>query len=224
MLPSDTTIHDRYRIIYPVDERPGSTVYRGRDEQTVRLVLIAAIAFDTADFDDVQLLVRQVAALRNEVILPVLDHLAEGALYYVICDDVGGQDLERTVRARGGSLAEAETLTQARQILEALDSLHGQKPALYLGEPLPGDVWIGEDGAWRITPFTLIRPIGRATSPYRAPELDLPDAEPAAASDLYALCALLYHALTGWAPPAAAQRQAGTPLSDPRTLHPTLAT
>ena len=43
MLPSDTIIHNRYRIIYVVDERPGTTVYRGRDEQSGRLVLMAAI-------------------------------------------------------------------------------------------------------------------------------------------------------------------------------------
>src|SRR5262249_26858180 len=80
------------------------------------------------------------------------------------------------------------------------------------------------DGVWHITPFTLIRPISHAPSAYRARELDLPNGEPNAASDLYALSALLYHALTGWAPPTAAQREAGTPLNGPRALNPNLST
>src|SRR5919112_1938815 len=158
MLPSDMTIHDRYRIIYVVDERPGSTVYRGRDEQSGRLVLV-----------------------------PVVDHFEDGDTYYVICVDIGGQDLERTLRARGGPLPESATLTQARRMLDALEFLHRQKPALHLGDPLPGDIWIGEDGTWQLAPFTLIRPIGHAPSPYRARELDSPTGEPNAASDLYAL-------------------------------------
>ena len=216
MLPSDMTIHNRYRIIYVVDERPGSTVYRGRDEQSGRLVLVAAFGHQGGSPDDIALLARQVAATSHAALLPVVDHFEDGETYYVICEDIGGQDLERTLRARGGSLPESATLTQARRMLDALEYLHRQKPPLHLGDPLAGDIWIGEDGAWHIAPFTLIRPIGHAPSPFRARELDLPTGEPNAASDLYSLCAMLYQALTGWPPPTAAQREAGTPLNGPR--------
>src|SRR5437762_1065752 len=102
MLPSDTTIHNRYRLIYVVDERPGSTVYRGRDEQSGRLLLVAALADRPDRRNDLVMLARQVAGVHHEVILPVVDHFDEGNLYYVVCDDVGGQDLERSLRARGG--------------------------------------------------------------------------------------------------------------------------
>ena len=182
MLPSDMTIHDRYRIIYVVDERPGSTVYRGRDEQSGRLMLVAAFGHQGGSPNDIALLARQVAATSHAALLPVVDHFEDGETYYVICEDIGGQDLERTLRARGGSLPESATLTQARRMLDALEELHRQKPPLHLGDPLAGDIWIGEDGAWHIAPFTLIRPIGHAPSPFRARELDLPTGEPNAAS------------------------------------------
>jgi WD40 repeat protein len=224
MLPSDTIIHDRYRIIYAVDERPGSTVYRGRDEQSGRLVLVAALGHQGGAHADIALLARQAAATSHAALLPVVDHFADGETYYIVCDDIGGQDLERTLRARGGPLPEAATLTQARRILDVLEYLHQQKPPLHLGDPQAGDVWIGEDGAWHIAPFTLIRPIGHAPSAYRARELDRPTGEPNAASDLYALSAMLYQALTGWAPPTAAQREHGTLLNGPRALNPTLST
>ncbi|HEU5100461.1 MAG TPA: hypothetical protein VFU22_15640 [Roseiflexaceae bacterium] len=224
MLPSDMTIHNRYRIIYVVDERPGSTVYRGRDEQSGRLVLLAALGSQGVSHDDLALLARTAAAARHEVLLPIGEHFEQDGTYYVVCDDIGGQDLERTLRARGGPLPEDSTLVQARRLLDALEFLHSQKTPLYLGEPLAGDVWIAEDGTWYIAPFTLIRPIGQAPSPYRARELEQPNGEPTAASDLYALSAMLYHALTGWAPPTAAQRDAGTPLNGPRSLNPNLST
>jgi WD40 repeat protein len=224
MLSSDMTIHNRYRIIYVVDERPGSTVYRGRDEQSGRLVLLAALGSQGESHADLALLARSAAAARHEVLLPIADHFEQDGIYYIVCDDIGGQDLERTLRARGGPLPEEATLVQARRLLDALEFLHGQKTPLYLGEPQFGDVWIGEDGRWYIAPFTLIRPISHAPSAYRARELEQPTAEPNAASDLYALSAILYHALTGWAPPTAGQRETGTPLNGPRALNPNLST
>ena len=222
MLP-ERIVHGRYRVIYTVDERPGCTVFRARDEQTNRLVLMAALAVAAEDREDIQLLVRQVATVRHDMILPVLDHFAEGEQYVVVCDDLSGQDVERTLRARGGPFAEDFVLGQAQRLLGALEHIHSQRPALFLGEPLASDLLIGDGGEWRLTPFTMIRPLGHAPSPYRAPELDIPGAEPTPTSDLYALSALLYQALTGWAPPTTAQRQAGTPLNGPRALNPQLS-
>jgi len=223
MLPPDFIVHNRYRIIYTVDERPGSKVYRGRDEQTGRLVLVAALPIaDAAAQSDMELLARQIATIHHDVLLPLVDHLAEGAVYYLVCDDPGGQDLERTVRARGGPLPEEDTFAQAIRLLGGIDHLHSQRPPLYLGDPLPSDLWIGEDGKWRLAPFTLARSIGQVASPYRAPELAQTDAEPTAASDLYASGALLYYALAGW-PPATAEQQASTPLTGPRSLNPALS-
>jgi WD40 repeat protein len=229
MLPPDATLHNRYRVIYAVDERPGSTVYRARDEQTGRLMLVSQIAVPQGDepgaaFDDVRLLARQVATLRHDALLPLVDHFGADESYYLVCEDVGGQDLERALRARGGPLPEGPTLQQLQRMLGLLEQLHEQKPALFLGDPLPVDLWIGDSGEWRLAPFTLVRTIASAPSPYRAPELARPDAEPSAASDMYALAALLYQALTGWAPPTAAQREAGTPLNGPRALNPGLST
>lgn len=224
MLPPDFMIHQRYRIIYVVDERPGSQIYRTRDEQTGHLALVARLpAADDEARRDIELLVRQVAALRQDVLLPITDHFALDDAYAVVCEDPPGQDLDRALRARGGPLPEADVLTQARRLIIAVEHLHSQRPPLYLGDPQPGDLWIGADGAWQLTPFALIRAIDHAPSPYRAPELSARDAEPTPASDLYAIGAMLYQALTGWAPPTAEQQQTGTPLTGPRALNPAIS-
>ena len=222
MLP-ERIVHGRYRVIYTVDERPGCTVFRARDEQTNRLVLMAALAVAAGDLADVQLLVRQVATVRHAMILPVLDHFAEGEQYFVVCEDLSGQDVERTLRARGTPFAEDFVLGQAQGLLGALEHIHSQRPALFLGDLLASDLLVGDTSEWRLTPFALVRPIGSGPSPYRAPELDIIDAEPTPTSDLYAFTAMLYQTLTGWAPPTTAQRQAGTPLTGPRSLNPQLS-
>ena len=223
MLPPDFTVHSRYRVIYAVDERPGSIVYRGRDDQTGQRILLAALPLpgNTAR-DDMELLARQIALVRHEQLLLLTDHFAEDATYYLVCDDPGGRDLERMLRARGDPLPEATTLLQIAGLLGCLETLHSRRPPLYLGDPLPSDLWVGEDGSWRLAPFTLARPIDYAPSPYRAPELAAEQVEPTDASDLYAVGALLYYALTGWAPPAE-QQQAGAPLVGPRSLNPAIS-
>src|SRR5215208_5178708 len=116
MLPSEITLHNRYRVIYTVDERPGSLLYRARDDQSGRLVLIAGLAYDSAELEDLRLLVQQVATVHHDYILPVLDHFEEGNRYYVVCQDITGQDLERTLRSRGGPLPEQPTLAQAKAL------------------------------------------------------------------------------------------------------------
>lgn len=218
-------IHNRYRAIYAVDERPGHKVYRCRDEQSGKLVLIAQLAFsDDAAREDLELLAAQIATVKHDMLLPLNEHFAEGQAYYLVCDDPGGQDLERALRMRGTPFEEKEVISQALRLLGAVEHLHSQRPALYLGDPTPTDVWISENGNWSLTPFTLARPIGLHPSPYRAPELSSPSAEPVPPSDLYAVGTLLYQMLTGWPPPLAEQQKAGTKLNPPRTLNPSIST
>lgn len=221
MSSPELVFNQRYRVIYAVDERPGSRVFRCRDSQSGRLVLVAELpATDDAAREGLALLARQIAAVSIDGLQPLTDHFAEGQAYYLVCDDPGGQDMERALRTRGGPLPEADALRQMRRALEIAEHLHSQKPPLFLGDPSPADVWVAESGAWTLTSFALARPIGQSPSPYRAPELLQPDAEPNQASDIYALGALLYQLMTGWAPPTAEQQQAGMPLNGPRTLNP----
>ncbi len=223
MLPPDVIIHNRYRVNSVLDERPGSWLYRGRDDQTGRFVLIGALPADSDEArEDLALVAGQIATVRNDALIPLTEHFAEGDRYYLVCDDPGGQDLERTLRIRGGPLPEATVLPQAIWLLGALEYLHGQRPPLYIGDPTPNDVWIGEDGSWRLTPFALARAIGQMPSPYRAPELAEPHADMTAASDLYAVGALLYQTLTGMPPTSAEQQAAGAPLIGPRSLNPAI--
>jgi WD40 repeat protein len=224
MLPPDTIVNNRYRVVYPVDERPECQVYRARDDQTGRVVLLGVLpVVDAQQREGFARTARQITTVQHAFVLPLLDHFPEANTYMLVCEDAGGQDLERTLRSQGGALNEPDVLTQATHLLEAVEELHSQRPALYLGDPQLTDIWVVERGAWRLAPFPLLRPIGQAPSPYRALELAAEDCEPNAATDTYALCAMLYHVLSGWPPPAAEQRRSGTPLNSPRTLNPTLS-
>ena len=223
MSSGEKVIRDRYRVVYTVDERPGVKIYRCRDDQSGELVLVAEFVVHEGALDDLDILAKQIATARHEALLPLRDRFAEGAHYYMVCADPGGLDFERAIRARGGPLPEADVLTQATRLLLLLEYLHSQRPPLFLGDLAVVDVWINDKGAFLVTPFTLATPIGQTPSPYRAPELSRPDAEPTTVSDVYTIGALMYHALTGWAPPTSAQQEAGMPLAGPRTLNPQMS-
>lgn len=223
MAPGETVLHERYRVIYTIDERPGIRTYRCRDEQTGELALIAEFAAGDEARSDLESLAKQIAAVRHDALLPLQDHFAEGKCYYFVCADPGGQDLERMTRTRGGPFPEADALLQATRLLHLLEHLHSQRPPLFLGDLAPGDVWISEQGVISLAPFTLASPIGQAPSPYRAPELARADAEPTTMSDVYTVGALAYHMLTGWSPPTPEQQEAGVPLNGPRVLNPQIS-
>ncbi len=202
----------------------GAGCIAGAMIETGRFVLIAALPADSDEGrEDLALVAGQIATVHNDALIPLIDHFADGDRYYLVCDDPGGQDLERTLRIRGGPLPESTVLPQAIWLLGALEYLHGQRPPLYIGDPTPNDLWIGEDGTWRLTPFALARSIGHMPSPYRAPELAEPNADMTAASDLYAVGALLYQTLTAMPPTSAEQQAAGAPLIGPRSLNPTIS-
>ena len=44
--------------------------------------------------------------------------------------------------------------------LIAIEMLQSKSPPVYIGEPLPTDLWVIENYAWRLAPFTLLRQIG----------------------------------------------------------------
>ncbi|MFV9504218.1 MAG: serine/threonine protein kinase [Oscillochloridaceae bacterium umkhey_bin13] len=220
MLAPETVLNERYRITYLVAERPDMILYRAIDTTQSLRVLVADLPQPhESAIQDVQALAGQLLGFTAPGLLTLRDHFAQGLNYYLIADDPGGQDLDRAARDRGGPLPETEVLTNVERLLTTLDMLHSNAPPLLLGDLCGSDLWSSPDGGLFLAPFALVRHIGSEQSPYSAPELRNPEAEPTTAADVYAIGAVLYQLLTGWAPPTANQRQAATPLNSPRVLN-----
>ncbi len=225
MLAPETILNDLYRITYVVDERPDGVIYRAIDTRQSLRVLIAALPQpNESALDDVRHLAAQVAGVTAPGLLTLRDHFAQELTYYLVAEDPGGQDLDRVSRDRGAPLAENEVLNAVERLLTALDVLHSHAPPLLLGDLRTTDLWSSPDSSLFLAPFPLARHVGTEASPYRAPELHEDGDEPTTASDIYAIGAVLYHLLTGWAPPPALQRLAGTPLNSPRVLNARVST
>lgn len=220
MLAPDSVLNEHYRITYLVEERPDCRLYRAIDQRDSLRVLIAELPQPSeAAVRDVQQLAEQIVTVSAPGLLTLRDHFAQELNVFLVAEDAGGQDLERVARDRGGPLPEDEVLSIVQRLLVTLDALHEHHPALYLGDLRSSDLWSSPDGGLFLAPFALARHIGTEPSPYRAPELNDASAEPTTTSDIYALGAVLYQLLTGWAPPTPQQREGGTPLNSPRVLN-----
>ncbi|GAB4434168.1 MAG: serine/threonine protein kinase [Chloroflexi bacterium OHK40] len=220
MLAPESSLNERYRITYVVEERPDGVIYRAIDTRDSLRVLVAALPQPgEGALADVRHLAEQIAGVSTPGLLTLRDHFAQGLTYFLVADDPGGQDLERVARDRGGPLPEGEVLNYIDRLLGALDVLHSRTPPLLIGDLRSTDLWSSLDGGLFLAPFALVRHFTVEPSPYRAPELHDTRAEPTTSSDIYAIGAVLYQLLTGWAPPPAAQRESGTPLNSPRLLN-----
>jgi serine/threonine protein kinase len=225
MLAPHDTFRDQYQIGYVVDDLPECIVYHAYDQQRKQQVLLAELLHpDEHALQQTLELVNAIAAIQVAGLLPLRQHFIEGLTCYLLVDAPGAQELGHAIR-EGLSLAAPDTgetanLQPLLAFVGLFEALHAHQPQpILVGDLHAADLWYTVDGALALAPFALVRPIEAGKTAYRAPEICSPDGEYAPTSDIYAIGAVCYHVLTGWYPPAAEQRIAGTPLPPLRSIH-----
>jgi serine/threonine protein kinase len=223
---------DRYELEEVLGEGGMGTVYQARDRKHDRRVAIKTIHPDLVDRMGLSRFRREIqvtAILRHPYILPLLDSGAAGPILYYIMPCVDGESLRG--RLSRGKLKASEAVAIALDVSEGLDYAHrigivhrDIKPANILlegGHALICDFGVAKavSEAGRGAAMEAITGTGRAigTPAYMAPEQFTGDATPQ--SDVYALGAVLFEAVSGNQWPIAGQATPDWSAVDP-TLRP----
>jgi len=215
-----------YRILELLGEGGMGAVYRARDERLERDVALKVLRTGCVKDDPSRNLFRREALAASRLshagIATVHDFGTEGETDFLVMELVPGENLQ--ARLSRGALPEAEAVTIAAQVAEALEVAH--EHGVVHCDLKPANIHLTPRGQIKVLDFGLARmrareqatrsgadgsappsvaapPVMAGTLPYMAPEQVVGE-EPDARTDVHALGVLLYEMVTGRRPYAAA--------------------
>ena len=218
-LGAGATLENRYRIRALLGQGGMSRVYLADD---LRLGMSVAVKENLQTNADAHAQfeheARLLASLSHSNLPRVIDHFSDSTSgrQYLVMDYIEGEDLEAMIK-RVGVLPEATALNWIRQILSAVEYLHAQNPPIIHRDIKPANIKITPQGKAVLVDFGIAKSYdprlatltgARAVTPGYAPpeQYGMRTTE---RSDIYALGATLYTALTGRVPPEAPLRVSG---------------
>ena len=171
MIEPGTLLQNRYRVTRQIGEGGMGAVYVATDDRFHSTVAIKQTFF----FDDPSLgraferEARLLNHLRHSALPRVSDHFTEGDGQFLVMQFVEGPDIEEMRREReDGSFPAAQVLAWADQLLDALDYLHTQEPAVTHRDIKPQNLKLGARGQVILLDFGLAKGYSTQTTPLAA--------------------------------------------------------
>ena len=210
-LAPSTIIQQHYTVIEQIAAGGFSAIYLIQNQEKEEFVLKESVLPATLDettrakaIEQFEREAKILARLNHPQITTVYDHFVEGGRNYLRLDYIKGLNMRQYVSQNSGQ-PEAKCLQWAIQLAEILKYLHELTPPVVHRDLSPDNIVIKEDGQLMLVDFGAANEfIGQATGTlvgkhaYMAPEQIRGNAEPV--SDLYALGACIYFALTAHDP------------------------
>lgn len=235
----DTTLGGRYRLVEIIGQGGMAVVYRADDKLLGRQVAVKVLREELAG--DPEFLARfrseaqAAAALTHPNIVNVYDVGADQGQQYIVMELVTGPTLKQIVQQRG-PLPLGEALDLGAQICAAADIAH--RRGIVHRDLKPQNVIVNAEGLAKVADFGLAQWGTEAMQPatgaaaatilgtvhYLSPE-QIQGKPATAASDIYAIGAILYEILTGRVPfdgatpEAVAAKQVQEPPTPPRQVN-----
>jgi ABC-type branched-subunit amino acid transport system substrate-binding protein/serine/threonine protein kinase len=211
----------RYRIIQrfgpaysatPTDREPPLMMASDTDLPSGRVlvqeILLASVRPEDTEQVRQQIVQRLLALGRVPGIVRLLDSFSERRRHFLVFELPSGDRLLDRMQRAHGPLPETDAIGYALQVLDVLQMLERERPPFVHGNITPANIILRPSGQVvlvGISPALLVgahtrgpqMPSG-AGNPYAAPEQVRGQAD--SRSDLYALCAVMHHAVTGAEP------------------------
>ena len=214
MLPPNTILQNRYRIVRELGHGGMGTVYEAIDQRVN--CLIALKQTDTKRDGNAGAAFEREAALlanlRHQALPKVMDYFTEEDSHLLVMEFIPGHDLAELLELRGSAFPEAQVLRWADELLNVLEYLHDQRPPILHRDIKPANVKLTKKGELFLLDFGLAKgsvgqmaTVGNSQSvrgytPIYASLEQIHSVGTDARSDLYSVAATLYHLLTRIAP------------------------
>jgi hypothetical protein len=175
----------------------------------VKILQVDCVPLDGAIGEQLRQEARLLALLNHPHIVRVLDFDDDGALPYLILEYVEGLSLSELIR-QSGRIRWDRAARVIRQVAQALEA--AQRLGIVHRDVKPGNILITRDGSAKLADLGLAMVVGKrmcgsgagdsmaGTVAYMPPEQALPAGTVDHRSDIYALGATFYHAVTGQIP------------------------
>ena len=205
--PSGLVTRERGLVVTPIDEDAKIKLKKGVNQFFKEALVLGS--FNT-----------------HPNIVNVLHFFRQNNTAYIVMEYINGKSLKDYLLARGGSISFTEAMQILCPIMLALDDLH--HTGLIHRDIAPDNIYLTVDGHAKLLDFGAARfSIGEETQnaasvikPGYAPleQYSGSGTEQGSWTDVYAMGATFYRALTGKVPTAASDRAMGKPLKSPREL------
>jgi serine/threonine protein kinase len=213
-----TLLHGRYRLDKLLKMGGFGAVYKGTDTKTNREVAVKdMIGNDPQEFAiRLNFFRREAEILRTLGNMPIVpkffDFIHQGQTAHLVMEFIRGKDLLDILEANGNKpFPIALVIGWGKGICDVLQTMHSQSPPIIHRDLKPDNIMLMDDQrSIKMIDFGTARDLGRTakeraagktrvyTEGYAPPEQIV--GKPEARSDLFALCATLYHLVTGKAP------------------------
>lgn len=213
MLPANTVLQNRYRIVRQLGRGGMGAVYEAVDQ---RLSSIVAIKETLVTSEEARRAFEREASLlanlRHRSLPSVTDHFAEGEGQFLVMQFIPGEDLAQLLELRQRAFPPADVVRWAEVILGALEYLHSHNPPILHRDIKPANLKLTHEGELFLIDFGLSKGAAgqmqtlltsRSVKGYTAAYAPLEQIHGGGTdprSDLYSVGATLYHLLT-YVPP-----------------------
>jgi serine/threonine protein kinase len=233
MLPTNTILQGRYRILNLLGAGGMGAVYEALDE---RLQITVALKETHSTDDRLRRQFEQEAHLLAQLQHPALprvsDHFVEGDRAFLVMQYISGNDVAAIIAQQPGPFPRNQVVAWADQLLDALVYLHSRDRQVIHRDIKPHNLKVTENGRIALLDFGLAKrhshestgvDSGISVFGYTrcyAPLEQIQNEGTSPQSDIYALGATLYHLLTGVKPADALARATALINGRPDPLRP----
>lgn len=214
MIEPKTILQQRYRIERQLGSGGQGAVYKAHDQRlNLRVALKQVFSTDPEMRQAFEHEAQMLARLKHDALPKVIDHFTEAHGQFLVMEYIPGADLAELLKRRGRPFPLRDVFAWGDQLLDVLDYLHTQQPAIVHRDIKPHNLKLNERGriilldfglAKQMSDKSVIRGYSRSYSPPEQIRLRGTDAR----GDIYSAAATLYHLMTGAPPHEADSREA----------------